>query len=138
MILDRYLQDCHRNQWSGAVNVEHFSTFASVLDFCSHWCPQPLPLKWIGLAVQIRDIGISHPSQYGSRASESSIDRLIVLTFEQTSHRKSYSATCISLLIDSHDPATQALNQYDIVAQRYFILKYCVICDFLFNPAMEA
>jgi hypothetical protein len=89
MIDHRHLQRERSRHDFSILDVDDFSTLALIRHFDdAHFDPpHPLPLKWIGLAVQMRTIGIMQPSQYGFRSKLSSIDRRIVVTLLHTSHR---------------------------------------------------
>jgi hypothetical protein len=64
--------------------------------------------------------------------------RLTVLVLPHISHRKSYSATGIRLLIDAHDSTAETLHHYDGISKWHFIIEDGVIRYLLFNPALEA
>lgn len=88
MILDWYLQDCDRYQWSRCIYIKDFSTIAGVFDDSSHWWPHPLPLKWIGLDVQILSIVIMQYGHPGGVISASK-SALTGLTLLHTGHLNS-------------------------------------------------
>ena len=69
MIFDCHLEYCHCDIWT-SIHREHLATSTREFDFASHWCPHPLPLKWIGNDVHTLSIVIKQYGHPGGVISE--------------------------------------------------------------------
>ena len=77
--------DCHI--WS-SIDGKYPATIAGEFDFGFHWWPHPLPLKWIGVDVQILSIVIMQYGHPGGVISASK-SALTGLTLLHTGHLNS-------------------------------------------------